>query len=234
MTDLLIATASAFWLGIVTSVSPCPLATNVAALSYIGRDVASPWRVLVSGLLYTIGRMIVYAGLGVILVGSLLAAPSVSLFLQTWINKLLGPILIITGMILIELIGFSLPGFGAGERLERMVKALGPGGGLLLGALFALSFCPVSAALFFGSLIPIAVASRSDVIVPCAYGVATGLPVLVFAVLFAAGVRRMAPIVGGIARYEVWFRRLTGVIFILVGIYYSLVYIFRVFYRGII
>jgi len=229
MTDLLVATVSAFWLGILTSVSPCPLATNVAALSYVGRDVTNPWKVFASGILYTAGRMIVYTGLGVILVGSLLAAPPVSLFLQTQMNRFLGPILIIAGMILVELIKINMPGFGASGRLERVVKALGPGGALLLGALFALSFCPVSAALFFGSLIPIAVASRSDLIVPCAYGAATGLPVLVFAVLFAAGVRRMAPIFSRITRYEAWVRRLTGVIFILVGIYYSLVYIFRIF-----
>jgi cytochrome c-type biogenesis protein len=229
MTNLVVAAATALWLGILTSISPCPLATNVAAVSYVGRSVATPWKVLFSGLLYTAGRMVVYAGLGVILVGSLLSAPKVSLFLQTSMNEILGPILIVVGMILIELIRINVPGFGAGKRLGRWVDALGPGGAFLLGAAFALSFCPVSAALFFGSLIPIAVASRSDLIVPCAYGAATGAPVLVLAALIAAGAKRIDPIFSRIVRYEAWMRRATGIVFILVGIYYCLVYIFRVF-----
>lgn len=229
MTDLIVAIASAFWLGILTSVSPCPLATNIAALSYVGRNVTSPWKVFSSGLLYAVGRTIVYVGLGVILVGSLLAAPKVSLFLQTHMNKFLGPILIVVGMILVELIKIYTPGIGAGKRLERWVNALGLGGAFLLGAVFALSFCPLSAALFFGGLIPIAVASGSVVIVPSAYGAATGLPVLAFAVLLAAGVKQITPIFNKIVRYEVWIRRITGIVFILVGVYYCLIYIFRIY-----
>jgi cytochrome c biogenesis protein CcdA len=229
MTDLTVAIASAFWLGILTTVSPCPLATNIAAVSYVGRNVTSSWRVFLSGLLYTLGRTTVYVVIGVILVKSLLAAVNLSFFLQNHVNKILGPILIIVGMVLVGLINFNVSGFGQSKRLERWVGALGLGGAFLLGAVFALSFCPVSAALFFGSLIPIAVASRSDLIVPSAYGVATGLPVLIFAVLLAAGVKRMTPIFNGIVRYEVWIRRITGIIFILVGIYYCLIYIFRIY-----
>jgi cytochrome c biogenesis protein CcdA len=132
-------------------------------------------------------------------------------------------------MVLVGLINFNVSGFGQSKRLERWVDALGLGGAFLLGAVFALSFCPVSAALFFGSLIPIALASGSDLMVPSAYGVATGLPVLVFAVLLAVGVKQMTPIFNGIVRYEVWIRRITGIIFILVGIYYCLIYIFRIY-----
>lgn len=229
MTDLIVAVASAFWLGILTTVSPCPLATNIAAVSYVGRNVTSSWRVFFSGLLYTLGRTAVYVIIGVILVKSLLAAVNLSFFLQNNVNKILGPILIVVGMVLVGLINFNVSGFGQSKRLERWVDALGLGGAFLLGAVFALSFCPVSAALFFGSLIPIALASGSDLIVPSAYGVATGLPVLVFAVLLAVGVKQMTPIFNAIVRYELWIRRLTGVIFILVGIYYCLIYIFRVY-----
>ena len=229
MTDLTIAIASAFWLGILTSISPCPMATNIAALSYVGRNVTSPWKVFFSGLLYTVGRTIVYVGLGVILVKSLLADANISLFLQTYMNKFLGPILIVVGMVLVDLIPVNVSGFGAGKRLERWVNALGLGGAFLLGAVFALSFCPVSAALFFGGLVPIAVASRSDFLVPSAYGFATGLPVLAFAVLLAVGVRQMTPIFNRIIRYELWIRRITGIIFILVGVYYCLVFIFRIY-----
>lgn len=228
MESVLIASFTAFWLGILTSISPCPLATNITAVSYVGRNITSPGKVFLSGFLYTSGRMIVYVGLGVILVKSLLATPAISFFLQTYMNKILGPLLIIVGMILVELIRFDLPGVIAGRRLERWVKALGFGGAFLLGVVFALSFCPVSAALFFGSLIPLAVSSQSDLLVPAAYGVATGLPVMAFAVLAAAGVRHITPIFNRVERYEGWVRRLIGIVFILVGIYYSLVYIFGV------
>jgi cytochrome c-type biogenesis protein len=229
MTDLVIAAISAFWLGILTTLSPCPLATNIAALSYVGRNVTSPWRVFTSGLLYTLGRTAVYVVIGMILVKGLLLAVNLSSFLQNHVNQILGPVLIVVGMVLVGLINFNVSGFGQTKRLERWVDALGLGGAFLLGAVFALSFCPVSAALFFGSLIPIAVAGGSAVIVPSAYGAATGLPVLIFAVLLAAGVKRITPIFNGIARYEVWVRRVTGIVFILVGIYYCLIYIFRIY-----
>lgn len=229
MTDLIIAVASAFWLGILTTVSPCPLATNVAAVSYVGRNVTSSWKVFFSGLLYTLGRTTVYVIIGVILVKSLLTAVNLSLFLQNHVNQILGPILVVVGMVLVGLINFNISGFGQSKRLERWVDALGLGGAFLLGAVFALSFCPVSAALFFGSLIPVAMASGSVLIVPSAYGAATGLPVLVFAVLLAAGVKQITPVFDKIVRYEIWIRRITGIVFILVGIYYSLVYIFRIY-----
>lgn len=229
MNDFSVALISAFWLGILTSISPCPLATNIAAVSYIGRSITSSWKVFFSGLLYTVGRMVVYMGLGMILVGSLLSAPKISLFLQMYTNKLLGPILIVVGMILLELIRINFSGFGVGKRLERWIDALGLGGAFLLGAIFALSFCPVSAALFFGSLIPIAVTSQSNFIIPSTYGVSTGLPVLIFAMLFTFGVQKFTPIFDKIEKFEKWGRRLTGIIFILVGIYYSLNYIFGVF-----
>jgi len=228
MSTLLIASFTAFWLGILTSISPCPLATNIAAVSYVGRHITRPYKVFLSGFLYTSGRMIVYMGLGIILVKSLLATPTVSFFLQTYMNKILGPLLIIVGMILVELIRFDLPGFGAGKRLERWVDTLGYGGAFLLGIVFALSFCPVSAALFFGSLVPLAVSSQSDLVVPAVYGVATGLPVMAFAFLAAVGVRQVTPIFNGVKKYERWVRFLIGIVFILVGIYYSLIYIFGI------
>lgn len=229
MTDLLVAVVSAFWLGILTSISPCPLATNIAAISYVGRKVTSGWKVFVTGLLYTVGRMIVYTALGVILIYSILSAPQLSSFLQTNINKFLGPILIIVGMILIEIIRINFSGFGISKKIQGRIDAMGMGGALLLGALFALSFCPVSAALFFGSLIPIAVKFQSPVIVPSTYGAATGLPVLVFAMFLTAGIHRVAKIHEKLVKVELWTRRITGIIFILVGIYYSLIYIFGVF-----
>jgi cytochrome c-type biogenesis protein len=226
MTELLIGAASAFWLGILTSISPCPMATNIAAISFVGRRVASPRKVLLTGLLYTAGRTLTYLVLGVLLVSSLLSAPGLSHALQKYMNKALGPILIVVGMILVELIQINISGPGVSERMQKRVEALGMWGALLLGVVFALSFCPLSAALFFGSLLPLALRCQSGVLLPAAYGVATGLPVLVFAVLIALGANCVGAAYNKLVPFEKWARRVTGGIFILIGIYYCLTYIF--------
>ncbi len=222
------ASLSAVWLGILTSVSPCPLATNVAAISYVGRRVGNSGKVMLAGLLYTLGRSLTYLILGIILVNSLLAAPSVSHFLQAYMNKLLGPILILVGMFLLELLTFSTKGSIAGERVQQRVAGSGVWGAALLGFLFALSFCPVSAALFFGSLLPLAIKHESAVILPVLYGFGTALPVSIFAVLLAVGAESVGRAFNIVTKLEFWGRRVTGIIFILVGIYYCLTYIFVV------
>ena len=229
MTEFLLGIASAFWLGILTSISPCPLATNIAAISFVGRRVGSPAKVFLSGLLYTTGRTLTYVVLGALLVSSLLSAPYVSHVLQKYMNKALGPILILVGMVLVELIQINFSGSGVSEKMQKRVEAMGIWGALLLGVVFALSFCPVSAALFFGSLLPVAVRCGSGVILPSAYGVATGLPVLVFAVLIALGAKRVGEAYNKLVPFEKWARRITGGIFILVGVYYCLAYIFGLF-----
>ena len=229
MTDSLIPIVTAFWLGILTSVSPCPLATNITAISYVGRKVTSTKQVFFSGLLYTAGRMVAYLILGMLLISSILSSPQLSYFLQKNMNKFLGPILIIAGMILLDLIQINFFRFGTGEKTKRRVDAMGIWGALLLGIIFALSFCPVSAALFFGSLIPIALTTQSGLVIPAVYGIATGLPVFIFAMLLTSGIHHVSKVYNKIAQFEIWVRRVTGIIFIFVGIYYSLTYIFGVF-----
>ena len=229
MAEFLLATASAFWLGILTSISPCPLATNIAAISFVGRRVDSPFRVFLTGLLYTGGRMLTYLVLAVLLVSGLLWAPSVSHLLQKYMNKVLGPLLILVGMILLELIQIKFSGSGVSEKMQKRIQAMGMWGALPLGVVFALSFCPVSAGLFFGGLIPVALQYESGFIIPSAYGLATGLPVLVFAVLIALGTKRVGQTYNKLVAFERWARRITGVIFIGVGVYHSLAYIFGVF-----
>ncbi len=228
MSDLLLAVGSAFWLGILTSISPCPLATNIAAVSFVSRRVASPGRVFLAGLLYTVGRMLAYAALGVLLVWSLLSAPNISYILQKYMNKLLGPLLILVGMVLVELIRFTFNGPGLGVRVQKLVEMLGLAGALFLGVIFALSFCPISAALFFATLIPIALKCQSGLLLPSIYGIATGLPVLVFAFLLAIGAKTVAQAYNKLVPFEKWARRITGIIFILIGIYFSLAYTFLV------
>ena len=229
MTGYFLGIASAFWLGILTSISPCPLATNIAAISFVGRCVGSPAKVFLSGLLYTAGRTLTYVTLGVLLVSSLLSAPYLSHVLQKYMNQALGPILILVGMVLVELIQINFSGSGVSEKIQKWVEGSGMWGALLLGVVFALSFCPVSAALFFGSLLPVALRYESGVMLPSAYGVATGLPVLAFAILIALGAKRVGEAYNKLVPIEKWARRVTGGIFILVGIYYCLTYIFGIF-----
>ncbi|MFH1539248.1 MAG: aromatic aminobenezylarsenical efflux permease ArsG family transporter [bacterium] len=228
MTEIFIGLGTSLWLGILTSISPCPLATNIAAISFIGKRVDSSRKVFFSGAAYALGRTITYLALGVILVSSLMSVPGVSYFLQKYTNRILGPVLILAGMFLLELIQLNISGPGVGENIQRRVEKSGLFGALMLGVAFALSFCPVSAALFFGSLIPLAIKFESGVMLPAIYGVGTALPVIAFALLIAFGAQSVGKAFDSIKKIEFWARRATGVIFIGVGIYISLKYVFEV------
>ena len=228
MTDIILASIWAFWLGILTSISPCPLATNILAISFIDKKISRPKTVFLTGLAFTLGKMITFTALAAVLVWSILAAEQVSLSLQKYMNKLLGPILIIVGMILLELLRFNMPSFHPGDKMQKRLKSLGIWSGGLLGIIFALSFCPVSAALFFGSLIPLSAKYNSIFLLPALYGVGSALPVFVFAVLVAFGAKYVGRAFNRIKEVELWIRRATGVIFIIIGIYFCLIYIFRI------
>lgn len=228
MNEYALAVASAFWLGVLTSISPCPLATNVAAMSFVGRRVGSPRRVFLAGTLYTCGRALTYGLLGVALVSSLLSAPWLSNLLQKYMNLALGPLLILVGMVLLEMITFNLGNGGIGDGLRKKLEHMGFWGAGLMGIVFALSFCPTSAALFFGSLLPLALKQESSLGLPIIYGIATGLPVLLFAVLIAMGAKKVGKAYDKIVSFEHWARKITGGIFIAVGIYYCLTLVFGV------
>lgn len=224
MGGLIVAAGLALWLGVLTSIHPCPLAGNIAGLSYVTGRGPSVRRVLLAGALYTLGRMAAYLAVGAGIVAGMLHVPVVATFLRNYVNQLLGPILILVGMFLLELIRWRRPGAGVPHRLPR------PSGGLwgavLLGGALAMSFCPTSAALFFGALIPLAVKHDSWLIIPATYGAGTGLPVLALAVLLAFGAKRLAAASVSLKRMERWARPATGAVFVLVGIYYIIVYIF--------
>ncbi len=229
MTEIFIGFASALWLGILTSISPCPLASNVAAISFLSKKIAHPALVFISGLAYTLGRMVSYAILGWIIISSLLSVPQVAQFLQKYMGKALGPILIITGLILLEIITIRLPGLAFSQKHHNKLAESGAPGAFLLGFIFALAFCPVSAALFFGSLIPLALNSKAGTLLPFVYGVGTGLPVLIFAVAIALGITSLSHWFHKITKLEYYTRRITGVIFIIVGLYYIGIYILKLF-----
>ncbi len=223
--SLFLALMSALWLGILTSVSPCPLASNVAAVSYLGRHVDRPFRVLLSGALYSLGRVITYVALGVLITASLLNIPQVSFFLQSRMNQALGPVLILAGMILVGWIRPGFSGFVSSEGTVSRLKALGDLGAFLLGLLFALSFCPVSAGLFFGSLIPLALQQSAPISLPLAYGVGTGLPVLAFALAVAFGLKGLSRFFQQASRLGSGLRKVTGWVFLAVGFYYLFSYV---------
>jgi cytochrome c biogenesis protein CcdA len=227
--EMLISFGSALWLGILTSISPCPLASNIAAVSFLSKKIAHPALVFISGLAYTLGRMVSYAALGWIIINSLLSVPQVAQFLQKYMGKALGPLLIIAGLILLEIITLRLPGIALSEKHHNKLVESGAPGAFLLGFIFALAFCPISAALFFGSLIPLALNSKAGTLLPFVYGIGTGLPVLLFAVAIALGATSISHWFHRITKLEYYTRRITGVIFILVGLYYSGIYILKLF-----
>jgi cytochrome c-type biogenesis protein len=221
MNGFTLAAVTAAWLGVLTSISPCPLATNIAAVSFVGRKVGSVKSVLLSGILYTLGRILTYTVLSACLVSGMVAMPAISQVLQKYMNLLMGPLLILVAMVLLGLLHLPLSGgdSGMGESLRARIERLGVFGALPLGFFFALSLCPTSAALFFGSLMPLAVKFQSRLVLPGIYGLATGFPVLVFAFLLAFSARKVATAYNRLAAFEIWAQRATGILFLLVGIY---------------
>jgi len=217
---------SALWLGILTSISPCPLASNIAAVSFIVKKIEHPLYVFNSGVFYTLGRVIGYTALGVLITSSLLSIPQTSYFLQHYLNKILGPVLIITGLLLLGVVNMPFLSSSVSVKTAERVKDFGAFGSLLLGVLFALSFCPISAAIFFGSLLPLALKNSSPVVMPSLYGMGTGLPVLGFAVVLAFGVTNLEKVFRQVRVLEYWMKKVTGIVFILVGIYYISAHIF--------
>lgn len=216
----LAAAGGALWLGLLTSISPCPLATNIAAVSYVGRFVGGSRRAIWAAVAYVVGRAIAYAAVAFVVVSGLLSIPGVAMFLQQQGQRWLGPILLLTGLVLLGAIPLRLPGSGRLGRLGERAGRRGLGGALLLGALFALAFCPVSAALFFGSLIPLALAEESRLLLPLLYGVGTGIPVVAIAVPLALGATRVGTALARLEAVELWARRATGAIFVAVGLYF--------------
>jgi len=219
---------SALWLGILTSISPCPLAGNIVAISFIGKKLGSSKMMFLSGLLYVAGRMLVYTVLGILLVSSILKIRSTALVLQEYINIALGPMLIIIGLLVLRVFKFSSGGFSPSEKIQKKIEKKGIWGAFFLGVIFALSFCPISAALFFGSLISLALKHNSSVLLPSAYGLGTGLPVVLCAIALSFGAQYIGKLFDKLTLFEKWAARVTGVIFILGGIYYCLLYIFNI------
>lgn len=243
----LLYAAAALYLGLLTSISPCPLATNIAAISYIGRKVGSSRAVLHAGLLYTLGRCLLYVALAVTLVSTTMSVPAASVFLQKYMHVVLGPVFLLLGMFLVGLITTELGGTGMTANLQTRIDAMGLWGAFVLGVLFAVSFCPTSAAWFFGLIalmmgseagaitmvltkigiqLPEASLPGGSVVLPTIYGVGTAVPVLLVAFLLAYSVQSVGKAYNALGKIEWWARQITGWLFIALGAYFSLKYVF--------
>jgi sulfite exporter TauE/SafE len=216
---------TALVLGFMTAISPCPLATNITAVGFISKDIENRNRVFIIGLLYTLGRAISYTGIALIIY---LGADQFKFsgFFQIYGEKILGPLLIIIGLFMLDVIKIKFPGLsGLTSKMETKTN-WGYFDAILLGMIFAMAFCPYSGVLYFGMLVPITVASASGLYLPVVFAVATGIPVIIFAWILAFSVGSIGGVYNKMRNFEIWFRRAIAVLFIIVGIYY----IIRVFF----
>ena len=209
---------TAFILGLMTAISPCPLATNISAIAFISKDITNKRTVLLKGVIYTLGRAFTYTVIGLLFFFGLGEA-GLSGFFQRWGEKFLGPFLIVIGFFMLGIIKLNLPGIG--KFTEKMENKAGKGywGVFLLGVIFALAFCPYSGVLYFVMLIPMTIASAQGLYLPFVFAIATGLPVILFAWMIAYTVGSVGKIYNKIKIFELWFRRIVAVLFIGVGIY---------------
>lgn len=219
------AAIEAIGLGIWTATNPCPITTSIAAIAFIGRGAGRPWHVVLGGMLYAAGGAATYVLLAMLLTAGVQAAPLAD-FLQHYVNQMLGPLLIVVGMILLEIIRMPAMGFGVGPGLQARVERYGVWAALPLGALLALAFCPVSAACFFVSVFRLSLQYDSRVVVPLLYGAGTAVPVLAFALLLGFGSQVMGKAFNAVGRVQWWVQRAAGAVLVLVGIYLSVKYVF--------
>lgn len=216
---------TAFVLGLMTAISPCPLATNITAIGFISKDVDDKRRVFISGLVYTAGRAIAYTLLAVIIfIGA--DQFEMSGWFQKYGEKIIGPLLIIIGLLMLDILKINFPGFGNLTKKFQEKSKHSYWDVLLLGMVFALAFCPYSGVLYFGMLIPMTVSSASGLYLPVVFAIATGIPVIVFAWLIAYTVSGVGKVYNSLKTFEIWFRRVISVLFIGVGVYYVILIYF--------
>lgn len=216
---------SAFVLGLMTTISPCPLATNITAIGFISKDVEHQKKVFINGLIYTFGRAFSYTLLAVIIfIGA--DQFKVSGWFQQYGEKILGPLLIVIGLFMLDILKIKFPGM---SRLTQRFQENGTSNYwevLLLGIVFALAFCPYSGVLYFGMLIPMTIGSASGLYLPFVFAIATGIPVIIFAWLLAYTVSGVGKLYHRLKTFEIWFRRIISVVFIGIGIYYIIIIYF--------
>jgi len=212
---------AAFFIGLMTAISPCPLATNITAIAYASKRLDNSRHTLLIGFLYTLGRMFTYILLAMLIVWFGMNIQSISSFVQKHGERLLGPMLLAIGLIMLDMVKFNLN--KSGEKLNHVKEKLaskGLLGSFLLGVLFALAFCPFSAVLFFGMLIPLAVKAGDGILIPAVFAFATGLPVIIFSFILVKSVSKLSQVMKKVQTFEYWMRKVVAVVFIATGIYY--------------
>lgn len=219
---------SAFVLGIMTAISPCPLATNITATAYISKDIENRKTVFFNGLIYTLGRAFSYTLLGMILYFGA-SKFQIARFLQSYGERYTGILLLVIGVLMLDVIRFGNFSFNNfTDRFTQKLKLNSFLGSFLLGCLFAMAFCPYSGVLYFGMLIPMTLTSPAGIFLPVAFAIATGLPVIIIAYIIAFSISSVGNFYNRIKVFEVWFRRIVAGIFILGGIYFILIYFFKI------
>ena len=213
---------AAFFIGLMTSLSPCPLATNITAIAYASKKVGDGKKTLLTGFIYTLGRMFTYVLLASLIVYIGVNVQAISLFLQKYGERILGPLLICISLVMLNII--KLPSLKSGKNINKIKEKLsekGYLGSFLLGVLFALAFCPFSAVLFFGMLIPLALQYSDGFLIPSVFALATGLPVIIFAFILTFSVSKLGKIMNKVQTFERYMRYIIAIIFFIVGIYYT-------------
>ncbi len=215
---------TAFILGLLTALSPCPLATNIAAIGYIGKSIENRKQIFLNGFLYTLGRVIAYTLLGVVLI-ALLKGGSSMFGIQKFISKygemVLGPAIMLIGLYMLFGSRLPLPSFGFNGNGEGLVKRGGLGA-FLLGVLFALAFCPSSGVFYFGMLIPMSATASMGYLLPVLFAVATALPVLIVAWVLAFSTGQIGKVYGQMQTVQKWMNLAVGALFVIIGIYYCI------------
>jgi len=216
---------SAFILGLMTAISPCPLATNITATAFISKNISSKQKVFLSGILYSIGRGFSYTALGLILYFGASKFHVARFFNQNG-EKFLGPLLILIGLIMLNIIKLNYLGkSNFQEKLSEKFEDKGLLGSFLIGVVFALAFCPYSGALFFGMLIPMTMASADGLYLPIVFAFGTGLPVILFTYLLAFTAGKIGVFYNRITKIERVMRTVAGVVFIMTGLYYVFIFL---------
>jgi cytochrome c-type biogenesis protein len=215
---------AAFFIGLMTAISPCPLATNITAIAYISKRIDNSRHTLLTGFIYTLGRMAAYIAVASIIVFFGMNIQIIALGLQQYGELLLGPFLVLCGIYLLDIFHFDrLPGIdwfsGFTSGMSGRLADKGYLGAFLLGVIFALSFCPFSAVLFFAMLIPLAVGAGDPVIIPSVFALATALPVIIISFILAQGIGKCKKMIEKIGAAEIWIRQAVAAVFLVVGIY---------------
>lgn len=216
---------TAFLLGVLTALSPCPLATNIAAVGFIGKDIENRKRIFLNGVLYTLGRIMAYTLLGVALIVVLKGGSSmfgIQKAIGRWGELVLGPLLLVIGLFMLFGNKLNLPQFGFSGNAEGLARK-GGWGALMIGILFALAFCPTSGVFYFGMLIPMSATATAGYLLPVVFAVATALPVLAVAWVLAFSVQQLGSFYGKLQKVQKWMNLIAGVAFIIIGIYYCLI-----------